>query len=333
MKITNLDIVKSEKRFAFLSINRSVKSNKALRESIVKKGVLNPLIIMNASDIDDDTMLYDGADVLKGNARKFHYVVLDGQHRYNELMALVRQEEAKMKKNAEYVSNLKTTLPCLLMTKEDVGDVNEFMIELNSCSKNWRSVDYIENAHKVVRNDELIETINFFKEKGFAISVISRFICFDNKKLNNKSLADYTNNRTPIADADPQRAMKLYKFLIFIGFSDVFLKKRYVIDYIIRQSRISSLNEVLMKLSKLRRAGSINSLRDKDSDISIEIERIVNEDFATFCRDEELTQQDIDNLKNKDYLADVPDEDMEGVDGHSKGELLVELAKTPAWVS
>ena len=57
MKITNLDIVKSEKRFAFLSINRSVKSNKALRESIVKKGVLNPLIIMNASDIDDDTIL------------------------------------------------------------------------------------------------------------------------------------------------------------------------------------------------------------------------------------------------------------------------------------
>lgn len=333
MKIVNIDIAKSEKRFGFLSINRSVKSNKVLRESIIKRGVLNPLIVINASDIEDNTMLYDATDILKENVRKFHYVILDGQHRYKELMALVRQEEAKKKKNAEYVSSLKTTVPCLLMSKEDVGDVNEYMIELNSCGKNWKSVDYIENAHKVVRNDELIETINFFKEKGFAISVISRFICFDNKKLNNKSLADYTNNRTPIADADPKRAMKLYKFLIFIGFSDVFLKKRYVIDYIIRQSRISSLNEVLMKLSKLRRTGSINSLRDKDCDISIEIERIVNEDFATFCRDEELTQQDIDNLKNKDCLADVPDEDMEGVDGHSKGELLVELAKTPAWIS
>ena len=45
MKIVNIDVAKGEKKFAFLKINRDVKSNKVLRESIIKRGVLNPLII------------------------------------------------------------------------------------------------------------------------------------------------------------------------------------------------------------------------------------------------------------------------------------------------
>lgn len=339
MKIVNIDVAKGEKKFAFLKINRDVKSNKVLRESIIKRGVLNPLIIMNASDVDADTILYDEANVVKQGNCKMHYVILDGQHRYNELMMLVRQEQAKKAKREDYVSLLQTIVPCLLMSKKEVGNVNEYVIELNSCGRNWKSTDYIENAHKVVLNDKLIEAINFFKEKGFAISVISRFLCFDNNKLNNKTLADYTNNRTPIADANQNRAMKLYKFLSFIGFSDGFLKKRYLIDYIIRQSRVSSLDEVLMRLSKLRRAGTINALRDKDCDISIELERIVNEDFSSYLREEGLTQQQIDQLKGKDYLADVFNDNVpndyldEDIERNMNHELTLNLADSlPNWL-
>ena len=141
------------------------------------------------------------------------------------------------------------------------------------------------------------------------------------------------------ADVDQNRAMKLYKFLSFIVFSDGFLKKRYLIDYIIRQSRVSSLDEVLMRLSKLRRAGTINALRDKDCDISIELERIVNEDFSSYLREEGLTQQQIDQLKGKDYLADVFNDDVpndyldEDIERNMNHELTLNLADSlPNWL-
>ena len=82
--------------------------------------------------------------------------------------------------------------------------------------------------------DLLIKTVNKFKLHGFSISTISRFICFDPKAITNKSLADYTNSngKVKFRNADPIRAIKLYKSLRWMGFTDSFIKKRYLIDFI-----------------------------------------------------------------------------------------------------
>ncbi len=308
MRIIKINLIKESENFYFLNANRNVQNNKVLKESIIKKGVLDPIKVMKASDVDASYPLTDGVNAVSKAGKG--YVILDGQHRYTTLRDLVAHERAKIEKNEEYVSSLNMVLPCILLEKEDVGDINEYITELNSCSKTWKSSDYIENANKTITNDLLISTINMFKVKGFPISVISRFVCFDNKKLCNKTLNEYVNRKTPIADADAIRAVKLYEFLKFIGFEDTFLKKRYLIEYVIRQSKVSDLNTVLMKLSKLTKAAELNALRDKDCDISVSIERTVNECFEDYVKDEELTQQQVDEQKNRDYLKEITENDV-----------------------
>ena len=191
MILKSFDLANSTVKFVFLSINRSVVGNKSLRESIAKRGVLMPLTVIPVEELDDEVKLKDAytkqpitkAEAIGG------YAIIEGQHRYSELrhLNLIKESGAAYK-------DLKTTFNCLIVNKDEVGNVNEYIIELNSCSKNWKSGDYIENASEQMEVDLLIKTVNKFKIHGFSISTISRFICFDPKAITNKSLADYTNS-------------------------------------------------------------------------------------------------------------------------------------------
>lgn len=222
MILKSFDLANSTVKFVFLSINRNVVSNKSLRASIAKRGVLMPITVIPVEELDDEAKLVD--PITKCPISKSEafggYAVIEGQHRYSELTSLI-----SLKAKGKISEEIKTSLNCLIVSSEEVGNVNEYIIELNSCSKNWKSGDYIENATEQMEEDLLIKTVNKFRLHGFPISTISRFICFDPKAITNKSLADYTNSNGKIAfrNADPIRAIKLYKSLRWMGFTDSFI--------------------------------------------------------------------------------------------------------------
>lgn len=310
MILNSFDLANSSVKFVFLSINRSVVGNKSLRESIAKRGILMPLTVIPVEELDDDVKLKDATTkrpITKAEAID-GYAIIEGQHRYSELrhLNLIKESGAAYK-------DLKTTFNCLVVSREEVGNINEYIIELNSCSKNWKSGDYIENATEQMEEDLLIKTVNKFKMHGFSISTISRFICFDPKAITNKTLADYTNGKGKyeFKGADPIRAIKLYKSLRWMGFLDSFIKKRYLIDFIIHKYKVSnSLNPIMARIGKLTRALHLSTLREKDCDIEVEIERVIEEDFADFVKKEALSLEDISRRENQDCFANYDKEDI-----------------------
>jgi len=269
-----------------------------------------PLTVIPVEVLDEEVKLKDATTrqpITKAEALG-SYAIIEGQHRYSELrhLNLIKESGAAHK-------DLKTTFNCLIISREEVGNINEYIIELNSCSKNWKSGDYIENATEQMEEDLLIKTVNKFKMHGFSISTISRFICFDPKVITNKTLADYTNSRGKLQfkGADPIRAIKLYKSLRWMGFIDSFIKKRYLIDFIIHKYKVSnSLNPIMAKISKLTHALSLSMLREKDCDIEVEIERVIEEDFADFVKKEALSLDDISRREKHDCFANYDKEDI-----------------------
>ena len=303
MILKSFDLADSSVKFVFLSINRSVVGNKSLRESIAKRGVLMPLTVISVEELDDEVKLKDAytkQPITKTEALG-GYAIIEGQHRFSELrhLNLIKESGAAYK-------DLKTTFNCLIVSRDEVGNINEYIIELNSCSKNWKSGDYIENATEQMEEDLLIKTVNKFKMHGFSISTISRFICFDPKVITNKSLADYTNCNGKVAfrNADPIRAIKLYKSLKWMGFTDSFIKKRYLIDFIIHKYKVAnSLNPIMARIGKLTQAYHLSSLREKDCDIEVEIEKVIEEDFANFVKNEALSLEDIARREMQECFA------------------------------
>ena len=303
MILKSFDLANSTVKFVFLSINRNVVSNKSLRASIAKRGVLMPITVIPVEELDDEAKLVD--PITKCPISKSEafggYAVIEGQHRYSELTSLIS------------LKAIKTSLNCLIVSRDEVGNVNEYIIELNSCSKNWKSGDYIENATEQMEEDLLIKTVNKFKMHGFSISAISRFICFDPKAITNKSLADYTNSKGKVIfrNADPIRAIKLYKSLKWMGFTGSFIKKRYLIDFIIHKYKVAnSLNPIMARVGKLTHAGELSALREKDCDISVEIEKVIEADFAKFVRDEALTQDEITKREAQDCFVNYDKEEI-----------------------
>lgn len=302
MDLKKANLAEGKVKFLFMTNNRSVSQNKALRESILRNGVLQPLIVIRAADVDDGILLTDGSQTVSKQGNEKAFVILDGQHRYTELSDIVdKMSEGKFTDNG-----VNTILPYIILSKSEVSNVNSYVIEMNSHSRNWKGVDYIENANKVRTDDLLIKTINKFKEKKFSISAISRYVCFNVKGLTNETLAAYVNSNggVPIRDADAERAIKLYLFLYSVGFTDAFMRKRYLIDYVINRSKVHGINDVLAKIDKLTKAIDICTLRDRDCDISSTMERIIDECFKQYTKDNELSQDRIDELAKKDYLQD-----------------------------
>ncbi|MDE7153711.1 MAG: hypothetical protein K2O00_04615 [Muribaculaceae bacterium] len=310
MILKSFDLADSTVKFVFLSINRSVVGNKTLRESIAKRGVLMPLTVIPVEELDDEVKLKDASTkqpITKAEALG-GFAIIEGQHRYSELRHL-----NLIKELGTAYRDLKTTFNCLIVSRDEVGNVNEYIIELNSCSKNWKSGDYIENATEQMEEDLLIKTVNQFKMHGFSISTISRFICFDSKAITNKSLADYTNSNGKVVfrNADPIRAIKLYKSLRWMGFIDSFIKKRYLIDFIIHKYKVSnSLNPIMTRIGKLKQALRLSMLQDKECDISVEIEKAIEADFAEFVKEKALSLDDIAKRETQDFFVNFDKDDI-----------------------
>ena len=306
MSYTILNI--SEVRFAFLASNRKVSDNKNLKESIKERGILQAITVIKGSAVGTKR-LYDvksNTEIAQENKGDY-YVVLDGQHRLTALMKVLKEKKE--------VSDEEKMIPASVVTQEEVGDINKYIIDINSTSKNWKDGDYIKNAVEIKPNDELMQAIDAFKRHKFSMSTISRYICLNNYGITSKSLIEYVYNDKAISYAEYKRAIRLYIFLRGKGISDSFLKKRYMIDYIAEMKKQNdSINPVLNLINYLQTDAieKINALKVSECDVKSEIDRILNENFDRVLKeaDNDEDRQRKESHRDREYLAMVSDEDV-----------------------
>lgn len=93
MELKKANLAEGKGKFLFMENNRSISQNKALRESILKKGVLQPLTVIRAADVDDGIALTDGSHVVSKQGNEKSLVILDGQHRYTELSDILDKKQ------------------------------------------------------------------------------------------------------------------------------------------------------------------------------------------------------------------------------------------------
>lgn len=309
MKLQNINI--QDYKFAFLTTNRNITRTTELTNSIKEKGVLVPIIVISANELKGIT-LYSATEPTKElneEEKVNRLVVLDGQHRLTSLLK-IEQEKKKNRKasdSQEFESEISIQIPVIIKSVEEIGNINEYIITINNTSRKWSSKDYIDNSYKIKGDNNIIRTINAFKSLGFSISSTSRYMCLNKDALNAKTLAEYTNSNTEIKYINHERAIRIYKFLLGKGFSDNFLKKRYLVDYIAEEKKQSdNINIVLNKINYLRHAGVINTLKDN---VIEKIGEIIEEDYTKAINEADENERKAIE-KTEDYLSMVDMEDV-----------------------
>ena len=312
-------------KFAFLKKNRKVEKNNDLKESIKTLGVQNPIMVIPAAQIPLDEELYMAdcpTQLVKDSERHEYLAILDGQHRYTIVRELVESEKVKMEKAKreleiwsklsdeakkerekplEYTPKITPNIYVIVKNIEEIKSINEAISSINSTSKVWKDKDYINNAYQCKVDDNIIKTVNSFKNLGFSMSSISRFMCLNKNYLTSMTLLDYVNNSTPIRYINYDRAIRLYQYLLGKGFTNKFLKKRYLIDLIIEEkAQHDDINVFLNRIEYLRRADAISNLKDIDSDWKAKIEKV--KDYLSLVADDDVIAF-LDNKEHKEGKA------------------------------
>ena len=284
-------------KFAFLGFNRIVLKNNELMDKKKKNGVQVPIIVVRGSELEHDVELFDAVSnqkVVTEEERNNSLVVLDGQHRVSCWLSINNEDE-----NQEH--NL--DIPVIIKSIEEVGNINEFIVSINNTSKKWKGADYIDNAFKQCKEDEIVKAIYAFKNLGFSLSSISRYMCLNKDYLNPCSLSDYVNQGVKINRIDYKRAVKIYLFLLKCGFSNNYLKSRYLIDYIMEQKKQDDLDIALNKIYYISDIKSVCSLKDGN-----EIEKLVDKDYKNVM---EKNKKEVLAGENIHRLNEISDEEVD----------------------
>ena len=275
MKIQKLPL--ETVKFATIDGNRDV-DTKRLMKAIRKDGrVLVPIIVVEYQNIrDKDVVLYDMRTKQRlENPSNDYYVILDGQHRSTCALQLYKE----MKNEG---SDVKFTdfIYANVMEDEDIQalDIVTLIMSINSSATSWKSKDYIKSAYTHDPEDETLIAVKLCTQLGFSISNASRYLCNNHKALNPLVLSRFISNEGELPESNPRKALEILRMLNCVGFSNNFLRKRYLAE------------EIVIKRNNDRLDAFLNSLCRLDS--------------ATVKKIEELSPQDCDNHKIRDIILE-----------------------------
>lgn len=233
----------NERNFLFLNTNRQITTNSNLKCSIREDGILLPITVIPSEFLDDTYQLcaFENGKLIPISEEKKEngLVVLDGQHRLKYLKEILSKNHNK---------DLEEIPVNILENKDIKGDINKYIIKINNTANKWKKSDFINNSVKVRPDDKLIQVIESFQKLGFSMSTISRYLCFNNHDLTEKTLEKYTYDMQEINNADYKRAICIYNFFKRKGFDNSFLKKRYLIDFIIEKLVGKKIDELLSEI-------------------------------------------------------------------------------------
>ena len=275
MKIKKLQL--ETVKLATIDGNRDV-DTKRLMKVIKKDGrVLVPILVIEYKDIQDkDVVLYDIRTKQRlDNPSNDYYVILDGQHRSRcalELFEEMKNEASDVKITDFIFANV--------MEEEDIQgqDIVNLIMSINSSATSWKSKDYIKSAYTHNPEDETLIAVNLCTQLDFSISNTSRYLCNNHKTLNPMVLSRFIGNNGELPESNPRKALEILRMLNDVGFSNNFMKKRYLAEQIVIKRNNERLDVFLNLLSHL--------------------------DSVTVKKIEGLTPQDCDNGKIKDIILE-----------------------------
>ena len=275
MKIKKLQL--ETVKFATIDGNRDV-DTKRLMKAIRKDGrVLVPIIVVEYQNIQDkDVVLYDMRTKQRlENPSNDYYVILDGQHRSTCALQLYKE----MKNEG---SDVKFTdfIYANVMEDEDIHaqDIVTLIMSINSSATSWKSKDYIKSAYTHNPEDETLIAVKLCTQLGFSISNASRYLCNNHKALNPLVLSRFISNDGELPESNPRKALEIMRMLNGVGFSNNFLRKRYLAEEIVIKRNNDRLDAFLNSLCRL--------------------------DYATVKEIEGLSPQDCDNHKIRDIILE-----------------------------
>lgn len=251
MKTIKLTFVNA--KIAFINGNRSV-HEKRLLESIKEYGILRPIDIMPYGEIKDQNITL--TDVLTGNVIENptddYFVVLDGQHRLTCALQLYNEHHKSQVENCDGGGCSDNSINANLYNACDLKGLHPltFISIANSTPKCWSANDFIDSAHVRKGDDVIIKTVYTLKSLGFPNSNISRVLFFDHKAMKPSALADYVDGNNDLgSEMQRERGLEVLRLLVDKGFNMNFLKKRYMMEAIIKSCTSGHLDVFLTEIS------------------------------------------------------------------------------------
>lgn len=245
MKIITLDMRKV--RLLTLDSNREV-AEKRLISNIKANGIGVPPIVVKASEFAEENLklhtLLSGKHVTPNDISDDDYIIIDGQHRLSAVQHLNLDSDGDDIPQVEVI----------LYSKENLHGktLPEFIANINSSGKRWSRGDFIHMTANEKPDDLTIKIISQLKLAGLSPSSIGRYLAFNNKSITETSLTDYMNGDVSAFETfDCGRGLQLLNLLFKLGFKYMFIKKRYMIDYIIGENRHGRLGKCIEMLSHL----------------------------------------------------------------------------------
>lgn len=225
MRISTVEALQAErKQIVFLAFNRDVTNKtphvKRLKESIKEEGLHTPLHLVPAT-----TAIAEGIEVLNDKGSTVtdgtdKYVLVDGNNKYRAIL-LLRESKEPGKANE----------PIKCIIDEDAKEIQKMVMSMNNVVKPWSNADAIKAASKTKSN----EVIDFIAEKvkeGFSFSTLSLALTGQNNKIKKDVIMKYIAGTGELPKCNIEKAKKKLAAMKEAGFSDKFIKSRYLFEAI-----------------------------------------------------------------------------------------------------
>lgn len=225
MKISTVEALKAEgKEIVFLAFNRDVTDKtphvKRLAKSIKEEGLHTPLHLVPAAiAIEEGIELLDdkGRTVSDGTDK---YVLVDGNNKYRAIQVLRATNEP---------GKAIETIKCII--DEHAKNIQAMVMTMNNVVRPWSNADAIKAASKT-KSNEIVDFIAEMVKEGFSFSTISLALTGQNNKIKKDVIMKYIAGTGELPKCNIERAKKKLAAMKEAGFSDKFVKSRYLFEAI-----------------------------------------------------------------------------------------------------
>lgn len=275
MKKEIFKLAELNKKIAFIKGNRAIATKNLSQKiaSVKNYGQLVPLVIVRGEDVAKDNLemidAVTNAPISPTQASEY-VAIIEGQHRFTALYKLLGEDM------------LKETW-VMYPINEKGHSVNQLIAEMNRVSCVWEGGDYITGAAMSYPNHEGLQYAKELADmkpqyvgerlpkSGYPISTISKLLTFSSALDKDKLAECIANGIDVLPTFDVERAKAILAAARKAGFSEIFLARRYYIDWVRDEANKRNLNEILSIVERLdsETVKSISKVTGKDSTAQI----------------------------------------------------------------
>lgn len=224
-EIITLEALQNEgKQIVYLAFNRDVAKKmphvQRLAKSICEEGLHTPLHLIPATTaLAEDIELLDshGSRVEDGENK---FALVDGNNRYKAIQVL---------RESNNPGRAADPIDCII--DEGAKDIRRMVMTMNNVVKPWSNADAIKAAYRT-KPDDVINFIAGKVKEGFSFSTLSLLLTGQKDKITKDVVMKYTANSGTLPKCDLDNSIKKIDAMKEAGFSDKFIKNRYLVESI-----------------------------------------------------------------------------------------------------